>query len=271
MPITSIKKYINDDLSSGSKTEYTMWKGHLVPKTIYEFYNDENITIPIRQYISYTDNFLVNSYIDECGVTHKLQWNKYNQLIASIANCSEEVTQNEDINKFMDLNRNSVFTSKPNLTNLYDYDNRGRLSVSIDQNKRKTEFYYDKFNRLSAISMYDEKKMDYSYNYAHKKDSLVASYGIYTKNILHTAEAYMKDVKIDYQLKYDITNAELRLVHTVSGDIEDIVKIPNYSKKGTIHLKAKYADGGACIIWLYANGKYICQADSRVNFYPIPN
>lgn len=269
LPVTCTKQYTNGILSNGSKTEYTVKNGYLVPQVVYNFCDNENAAYPVRQYKSYTANYLVDSYIDECGIIHKLQWDKYNQLVASVANSTEEIKPNESIDKFIDLNKNSVFTSKPIMASLYSYDERGRLATSVDQNKRKSEFCYDSSDRLTTFSVNDEKKAEYSYNYSsNSNDTLATSYGIFSKSVLTVAESAIRgEVQVDYQLKYDIKDAEIRLVHIIYGGIEDCVKISNNSKKGRVCLKGKYFDGQTSVIMLYAGGEYVCQAAQRVNFW----
>jgi len=271
LPVTSTKRYINGSLVSGSKVAYGSFNNNsnIAPQYIYEFAGDETNPDTVEQYISYYPNFLVKEIVDKNGINHQFAWNKYDQMVTSVANGSSDIKMNENLNEMKSSNKSDIFTSKPTLANLYSYDSQGRMASTLDKNGENTDYSYDQFGRLTKVQVYDETKLEYSYHNRPSSITLDDDFGIYDKSSLTIPSSSGREgyIQIEYKLRYDLKNAEIRMYYVTNNDyLLASVIIPNNSKKGSVWIKIDPDWNGPCKICLYVDGNYVCDADTRLSF-----
>lgn len=220
LPVTSVKRYLDGVLMDGTKTTYHEVSNRIVPE--YEFHHKSDTTVHDNRvhYSSYTPTFRPQEIIDKNNISHRLFWNNHDQLIASVSNGPNINIPSENADAIIAANSSSVFASKPIDTNIYEYDDYGRVSRIVSGNGRSTHYGYDLFDRLQSIYDTHHKKVK-SFNYHYRPNNDVVSlytlssagidyYGV-IENVLY----------INYHLPYEFEHAELKVIHIYSGTIKE--------------------------------------------------
>ena len=268
-PVTCKKQYVDGVLIGGEKVTFFEHKGKIVPQYIYQFADDESQVKTYRQYLEYDSLAREKSYIDENGVSHYLIWNKYGQLTANIANSSGNgISEYSAISTMRSHNKSSLFTTKPIMANLYEYDTQGRLKTTMSANLQRMDYSYDVRDRLTKVEWNNKLKTKYTY-YQNNNTSFDDSIGYHTSNYLHIKTSNPEKpgyIRVDYKLRYDVINPEIRIIHVYSNHVEAQETIDPFERIGKVWFNYPPSCTGAYKICLYDNGVERCEADSRLYY-----
>lgn len=265
---TCKKQYINGVLVGGDEMTYKALDGQIVPECIYQFADKESQASTYRRYLQYDSKFRVKTYMDENGVSHDLLWNNYNQLTANIAKGMDgQITPSGTISGIRSNNASILFAALPIMANLYEYDEQGRLKTTMSANLQRMDYSYDHMDRLTEVKWNGKTKTKYEYH-QNNNITLYTQCGYYTSNNLHvdTSNYGAGCIRVDYKLKYDVSNAEIRLIYVYSGHVEAQEKLGAVERTGTVLFKKDSSWKGAYKICLYENGVEQCEADTRLYF-----
>ena len=269
LPTTYRKQYVNGEFVGGEKVVFNTFNGQILPQYIYHFAGDESQAKIYRQYHTYDSIFREKTYTDENGVSHYLIWNKYGQLTANIANSlGNDIVDREKISGMRSNNKSTLFTTKPIMANLYEYDTQGRLKTTMVANLQRTDYTYDKMDRLTNVNWNNKKKTEYKY-YQNNNVSLYSQFGYYPSNQLHVETSNSGKagyIRVDYKLKYDVSNAEIRMMYVYTNRVVAQETLNSFKKTGKIWFKIDSSWKGPYKICLYDNGKYLEEADTRLYY-----
>lgn len=269
LPVTYRKQYVNNMSVGGEKVVFNTFNGKILPQYMYRFANSERKTRTYREYCEYDSKCREKRYIDENGVSHYLIWNQYGQLTADITNSSGSgISASGTISGMQAYNKSTLFTTKPILANLYEYDEQGRLVATMVANSQRTDYTYDQMERLTKVDWNKKKKMKYEYH-LDNNTSLYAQFGYYTSSNLHVDASNSGRagyIRVDYKLKYDVSNAEIRMIYVNSGHVVAQEVLDAVNRTGKVWFKKDSSWKGAYKICLYENGVYRCEADTRLYY-----
>lgn len=269
LPVTYRKQYVNNMSVGGEKVVFNTFNGKILPQYMYRFANSERKTRTYREYCEYDSKCREKRYIDENGVSHYLIWNQYGQLTADITNSSGSgISASGTISGMQAYNKSTLFTTKPILANLYEYDEQGRLVATMVANSQRTDYTYDQMERLTKVDWNKKKKMKYEYH-LNNNTSLYAQFGYYTSSNLHVDASNSGRagyIRVDYKLKYDVSNAEIRMIYVNSGHVVAQEVLDAVNRTGKVWFKKDSSWKGAYKICLYENGVYRCEADTRLYY-----
>lgn len=269
LPVTYRKQYVNNMSVGGEKVVFNTFNGKILPQYMYRFANSERKTRTYREYCEYDSKCREKRYIDENGVSHYLIWNQYGQLTADITNSSGSgISASGTISGMQAYNKSTLFTTKPILANLYEYDEQGRLVATMVANSQRTDYTYDQMERLTKVDWNKKKKMKYEYH-LDNNTSLYTQFGYYTSSNLHVDASNSGRagyIRVDYKLKYDVSNAEIRMIYVNSGHVVAQEVLDAVNRTGKVWFKKDSSWKGAYKICLYENGVYRCEADTRLYY-----
>ena len=260
------RRYINGRLSKGTKVVYGNFNGYALPQYAYSFQGNESKVVLQGECKSYYPDFQVKEMIDGNGVSYKYKWNKYDELEVSIANGSDEITLNGNIQHIKEVNSSEIFATKAVDTQLFTYDKWGRIIHKEEKQAANTHYYYDTQGRLIGMDMNEQPRNAYSYffktdaSYSNEEDEVYSSSTIPFANCLDGV------INIHYQLKYDVREAEVKLYYYYSDTPSATAKIPVYPRKGIVKIPKDKSWRGAYKLYLYINGKFECEANNRLGF-----
>lgn len=255
LPVTGVRHYLNNVLTDGTKTIYKN-AGNIVPALDLAFASNINKCDTLMKYISYSPNYLVTETVDRNGINHKYYWNDHNQLIASAANGSINITNaNADINTIIANNQSSIFAGTPTDAKLYAYNNKGLPTKIVGTNGMSASFEYDNIGRLTKTKDTNGSTTNkYTYNYGKNTTPITNSLllchidgiGGYTSN----------GMRVVYNIPYNASSAEIRVYHIGTGALRQTYTLPTNPTSGEIMV---YLGPGICgeyKICLYVNGGF---------------
>ena len=269
LPVTYRKQYVNNMSVGGEKVVFNTFNGKILPQYMYRFANSERKTRTYREYCEYDSKCREKRYIDENGVSHYLIWNQYGQLTADITNSSGSgISASGTISGMQAYNKSTLFTTQPILANLYEYDTQGRLKATMTANSQRTDYAYGQMDRLTEVKWNGKTKAKYEYHQDNNA-SISAQCGYFTSNYLHVEASNpgkAGHIRVDYKLKYDVLNAEIRMIYVNSGHVVAQETLGSVSKTGKVWFKIDPSWKGPYKICLYVNGVYQCEADTRLYY-----
>lgn len=269
LPVTCKRQYVNNTMVGGEKVVFNTFNGKILPQYIYQIDDNDSLTKTYREYCEYDSKCRAKRYIDENGISHYLIWNQYGQLTANIANSSGSgISASGTISGMQSYNKSTLFTTKPILANLYEYDEQGRLAATMVANSQRTDYTYDKMDRLTKVDWNNKKKAEYQY-YQNNNASLHSQFGFYTSNYLHVETSNPGKagcIRVDYKLKYNVSNAEIKMIYVNGGNVVAQEALGSVNKVGKVWFPIDPSWRGPYKICLYDNGKYVEEADTRLYY-----
>lgn len=269
LPVTYKKQYVNGVSVGGEKVTYKAVDGQIVPEYIYQFANNERQTQIYRKYTKYDSKFRAETYTDENGVPHNLLWNDYDQLTANIAKgLDKQIAPSGTISGMQSNNASTLFTTLPIMADLYEYDTQGRLKTTMSANLQRTDYSYDQTDRLTEVKWNGKTKTKYEYH-QNNNTAIGKQCGYYTSNNLHVDASNSGRagyIRVDYQLKYDVSNAEIKMIYVNSDRVVAQEALDAIKRTGKVWFKKDSSWKGAYMICLYENGVKRCEADTRLYY-----
>jgi YD repeat-containing protein len=185
-------------------------------------------------------------------------------MIASIKNSPYITIPRTSVDAIIAANSSSVFASKPIDTNLYEYDDQGRVSRIVNGNGKSTYYGYDSFDRLESIYDTNQRKVkSFDYYYHHNsgvvnlytlQDAGIDDYGV-NNNVLY----------LTYHLPYEFEQAELKIFYVLGSIFKYSTSLPEEPSPNSIQIPLTYGSGPLKVC-LYLDG--IKRDEVR---YDIPN
>jgi YD repeat-containing protein len=269
LPVTYKKQYVNGVSVGGEKVTYKAVDGQIVPEYIYQFANNERQTQIYRKYTKYDSKFRAETYTDENGVPHNLLWNDYDQLTANIAKgLDKQIAPSGTISGMQSNNASTLFTTLPIMADLYEYDTQGRLKTTMSANLQRTDYSYDQTDRLTEVKWNGKTKTKYEYH-QNNNTAIGKQCGYYTLNNLHVDASNSGRagyIRVDYQLKYDVSNAEIKMIYVNSDRVVAQEALDAIKRTGKVWFKKDSSWKGAYMICLYEDGECLCEADTRLYY-----
>ncbi len=264
LPVTGVKRYLDGVLIDGAKTIYQEIGNTIVPKYEYQHKSDSSIYEKTITYHSYTPTFKPEIIYDRNLIRHRYFWNSQDQMIASIKNSPYITIPRTSVDAIIAANSSSVFASKPIDTNLYEYDDQGRVSRIVNGNGKSTYYGYDSFDRLESIYDTNQRKVkSFDYYYHHNsgvvnlytlQDAGIDDYGV-NNNVLY----------LTYHLPYEFEQAELKIFYVLGSIFKYSTSLPEEPSPNSIQIPLTYGSGPFKVC-LYVDG--IKRDEVR---YDIPN
>lgn len=250
LPVTGVRHYLNNALTDGTKTIYKQ-AGNIVPAYDLAFASNPTKCDTIAKYLAYTPTYKVSELVDRNGIQHHYYWNDHNQLIASAANGSINITNaNADINTIIANNQSSIFAGTPTDAKLYAYNNKGLPTKIVGTNGVSASFEYDNIGRLTKIKDTNGSTTNkYTYNYGKSISSTI--------NELSTCSLYASitgsNLIINYKIPYSAESAEIRITRTGTSITSNSHTLPTNVTEGAfgVFLNSGTSHVQIC---LYVNG-----------------
>ncbi|MBE6262361.1 MAG: hypothetical protein E7104_00090 [Prevotella sp.] len=284
LPAISSKSYLNGELFKGNKTIYGLCKGQIVPQKEIQYLNNENDYDVIAEYKAYNSKFLPKEIINKEGINNKLFWSSSDQLVAIVANGSDNIklypSPSSARNLLVSSKEGEVFGDLPTKIDVCTYNSKGLVHNSATGNGIETKYKYDRIGRLTEIHDSNDNIIErYSYNYVSSDSgsSKTENFGIYpcyepSGDISKCDEVYPAKIRLceyhgidsclvlAYNIHPDAVSPEIRIKRKRTGITEMTIPLPNNKLFGHRHLRFPCWEGDECEVVLYENGEQIDKA-----------
>lgn len=230
LPIISTKRYLNGALIDGSKTVYGLCNNTIVPKERIEHKGNDGAMKTVVEYKSFTNDFMPKEMINKNGVNYKYFWNDKDQLVASVANGSQNISVNPSSKSARDIlsstDKQEVFGSMPTKIEACTYNARNLVASTINGNGYLTKYKYDAIGRLTETADKDGRQhTNYSYNYATSDGNIDGKLSDYC-SLDYLSCTIDGQLLVAYTLIPNSVSPRLEIVRTRDNRIVDQIQLP---------------------------------------------